>query len=65
MPPISFFSLEISRSYGGAGDDNLITLATFAQEENLEQQLQWGSRVLDIRIGYCKSCGHFGAIILL
>ncbi len=42
------------RYYEGAGDDNLITLATFAQEESLEQQLQWGVRVLDIRLGFCK-----------
>lgn len=40
------------KEYQGAGDDNLATLAVFAQEESLEQQLQWGVRLLDIRVGY-------------
>lgn len=40
------------KEYEGAGDDNLITLAVFAQEENLQQQLQWGVRLLDIRVAY-------------
>ena len=42
------------RQYEGSGDDNLATLAVFAQEESLEQQLQYGVRGLDIRVGYCK-----------
>jgi len=40
------------RDYQGVGDDNLVTSATFAQEENLLSQLLWGVRFLDIRIGY-------------
>ena len=42
-----------SREYEGQQDDNWVTLAVFAQEENLEQQLQWGVRKLDIRVAYC------------
>ena len=26
----------------------------YTQEIDLEKQLQWGSRYLDIRVGYCK-----------
>jgi len=40
------------KQYEGSGDDNLATLAVFAQEESLEQQLQYGVRGLDIRVGY-------------
>jgi hypothetical protein len=45
---------SIFRDYVGPEDDNLVTLAVYAQEESLLQQLQWGVRSLDIRIGYCK-----------
>jgi len=38
--------------YEGEGDDNWITEAVFTQELDLEKQLQWGSRYLDIRVGY-------------
>ena len=34
------------------GDDNWATSAVFAQEESLEQQLLFGVRGLDIRVGY-------------
>ena len=34
------------------GDDNWATSAVFAQEESLEQQLLYGVRGLDIRVGY-------------
>ena len=44
----------ILRQYQGEGDDNWVTEATFTQELDLEKQLQWGSRYLDIRVGYCK-----------
>ena len=42
------------RDYVGTEDDNLVTLAVYAQEESLLQQLQYGVRSLDIRIGYCE-----------
>ena len=45
----------IFRQYSGEGDDNWVTEATFTQELDLQKQLQWGSRYLDIRVGYCKS----------
>ena len=45
---------SILRQYEGEGDDNWVTEATFTQELDLEKQLQWGSRYLDIRVGYCK-----------
>ena len=32
----------------------MVTLAVYAQEESLLQQLQYGVRSLDIRIGYCE-----------
>ena len=44
----------LSRDYEGPEDDNWATLAVYAQEESLLQQLQWGVRSLDIRIGYCE-----------
>ena len=50
-----YFLESVLRIYEGSGDDNLATLAVFAQEESLEQQLQYGVRGLDIRVGYCKS----------
>ena len=51
-----FFAIEdcIFRQYSGEGDDNWVTEATFTQELDLQKQLQWGSRYLDIRVGYCK-----------
>ena len=45
----------IFRQYSGEGDDNWVTEATYTQELDLQKQLQWGSRYLDIRVGYCKS----------
>ena len=51
----TMFIFSLLRIYEGSGDDNLATLAVFAQEESLEQQLQYGVRGLDIRVGYCKS----------
>lgn len=53
------------RVYEGPGDDNLITLAVFAQEESLEQQLQWGVRGLDIRVAYCNLKPLFRLIFFL
>ena len=52
-----FFAIEdcIFRQYSGEGDDNWVTEATYTQELDLQKQLQWGSRYLDIRVGYCKS----------
>ena len=44
----------IDRHYEFKGDDNFATLLTFAQEQSLGQQLQWGARHLDIRISYCE-----------
>lgn len=44
----------IYREYEGPQDDNWGTLAVYAQEENLLQQLLWGVRALDIRVGYCE-----------
>lgn len=43
------------RQYDGLGDENMVTSATFTQEETLLGQLQYGVRFLDIRIGYCTS----------
>ena len=45
----------IDRHYEFKGDDNFATLLTFAQEQELGQQLQWGARHLDIRVSYCKT----------
>jgi len=39
------------RDYEGEGDDNWATSAVYAQEEDLLNQLLWGSRFLDIRVG--------------
>ena len=36
------------------GHDDIIDEIVYTQEENLEAQLQYGARLLDIRIGYCK-----------
>ena len=49
-----FYVLYLFRHYSGEGDDNWVTEATYTQELDLEKQLQWGSRYLDIRVGYCK-----------
>ncbi len=46
---------KILREYVGTEDDNWATLSVYAQEESLLQQLQWGVRSLDIRIGHCKN----------
>jgi len=40
------------RDYHDQGDDNLATSAVYAQEEDLLNQLLWGVRFLDIRVGY-------------
>ena len=51
-------SFMICRHYEFKGDDNFATLLTFAQEQELGQQLQWGARHLDIRVSYCKKTYH-------
>ncbi len=38
-----------------AGKESLIDRAVWAQEETLEAQLQWGVRLLDLRIGFCEN----------
>ncbi|XP_023320825.1 uncharacterized protein LOC111695659 isoform X2 [Eurytemora carolleeae] len=40
------------RDYLGEGDNNLATSAVYAQEEDIQNQLVWGARFLDIRVGY-------------
>jgi hypothetical protein len=47
-------TLKIYRDYTGDADENLINLVIFTQEESILQQLQWGVRSLDIRIGNCN-----------
>ena len=47
-------SFVLDRHYEFKGDDNFATLLTFAQEQELGQQLQWGARHLDIRVSYCE-----------
>lgn len=42
------------RQFEGDMLDNFITAIIFTQEEDLGAQLQYGSRLLDIRIGHCK-----------
>ncbi len=43
---------NVRRKYNG--HESMIDKAVWAQEEDLEQQLQWGVRFLDLRVGYCE-----------
>jgi len=40
------------KEYSGQGDDNWATSAVYAQEENLLNQMMWGVRFMDIRVGH-------------
>lgn len=42
------------QQYQGSGDQNFASSLVYAQEEDLQVQLQYGVRYLDIRVGYCE-----------